>query len=85
MSERTITCNEALRLLAAYLDAELADAAHFDVARHLDACRSCLSRAEFERELKARLAGLRRDEVSPTFEERIRELIRQFPAGNPAE
>lgn len=77
MTERTITCNEALRLLAAYLDGELADAPHFDVARHLDACRSCMSRAEFERELKTRLAGLRRHEVSPTFEARIRELIRR--------
>lgn len=85
MTEDTITCQEALRLLAAYLDGELADAAHFDVARHLDACRSCMSRAEFERQLKAGLAELRRHEVSPTFEERIRELIRQFPATNPTD
>jgi len=77
MTERTLTCDEALRLLAAYLDGELAETEQFDVTRHLDACRSCLSRAEFERQLKTRLAALRRQDVSATFEERIRDLIRR--------
>jgi anti-sigma factor (TIGR02949 family) len=81
MTEPTITCEEALRRLAAYLDGELDDGGRFDVTRHLDACKSCMSRAEFERQLKARLAGLRRGDVSAAFEERIREVIRRGEGG----
>lgn len=84
----TINCEEALRLLAAYLDGELHGGEHEGVERHLEICRSCYSRAEFERRLKAEFSRLRRDEVRPALEQRIRQLITQFtssPAGGPAE
>ena len=79
MSDRKpINCDEALRLLAAFLDQEL----HFDeregVERHLEACRSCFSRAEFERRLKGELTRLGREEVPPGFEERVRRLLGSF-------
>lgn len=89
MSERTIGCEEALRLLAAYLDGESTDCG--DVARHLETCRSCYSRAEFERALRARLQELGRRDPEPAFAERIRGLVREFtrqpkpesPGGDP--
>ncbi len=74
-----IDCEEALRLLADYLDEELGEAGEAKVARHLETCRSCFSRAEFERRLKERLTELGREEVPGTLEGRIRTLIRQFP------
>lgn len=76
--DRRLRCEEALRLLAAFLDGELEGAEHEELERHLETCRSCWSRAEFERRLKSRFADLRRGEVRPAFEERIRGLIRQF-------
>jgi anti-sigma factor (TIGR02949 family) len=81
MSETNIiSCEEALRLLAEHLDGEL-DGAHRDeVERHLSLCRSCFSRAEFEKGLKAQLGTLRQQPVESTFEERIRTLIGQFVA-----
>jgi anti-sigma factor (TIGR02949 family) len=74
----TINCEEALRLLATYLDGELGGAEREHVARHLKTCRSCFSRAEFERRLKAEFNQLRREEVTPAFEERVRRLITEF-------
>ncbi len=79
MSEmKIITCEEALRLLAAYLDGELEGAHRHDLERHLERCRSCFSRAEFETRLKSQLAQLTQQPVQPTFEERIRALINRF-------
>lgn len=75
-----IDCEEALRLLAIYLDGELHGAEHMSVEHHLKTCRSCYSRGEFERRLKAELSSLARDDVRPAFEEHIRQLITQFTA-----
>ena len=77
---RPLNCEEALRLLAAFLDHELDGDDREGVERHLDACRSCFSRAEFERRLKAELTRVRREEVTPGFEERVRRLIGSFNA-----
>jgi anti-sigma factor (TIGR02949 family) len=83
MSDAThINCEEALRLLAAFLDRELDGDDHEGVERHLEACRSCFSRAEFERRLKAELSRVRRDEVPHGFEERVRRLIGSFSASS---
>lgn len=73
-----IRCEEAIRRLARYLDGELGDRKEAEVERHLETCRSCWSRAEFERRLRRRLTRLRREEVNVDFEERIRTLLRRF-------
>lgn len=73
----TIGCEEALRRLAEYLDQELDPGSSTEVEKHLETCRSCYSRAEFERRLRERLQkDLREDRIAPEFEERIRTLIR---------
>lgn len=76
-----LDCEEALRRLAAWLDAELTPASAQAVETHLKACASCYSRAEFER----RLQGIIRQELGqvplpPGLEHRVRELIRRLPA-----
>jgi anti-sigma factor (TIGR02949 family) len=76
----TIDCEEAVRLLAAFLDDELPAGTHAGVDRHLERCRSCFSRAEFERRLKGEIARLGREEVTPLFEQRIRRLLADFAA-----
>jgi anti-sigma factor (TIGR02949 family) len=76
MSDNTsLSCDDALRLLAQYLDRELGDGDRADVERHLATCRSCFSRAEFERRLKGELARLGSSEVPPALEDRIRVLL----------
>ena len=76
MSDSTIMrCEDALRLLAQYLDRELSDGDHAEVDRHLHTCRSCFSRAEFERRLKGEVTGLGTSDVPPALQDRIRALL----------
>lgn len=80
MTDPTVmTCDDALRLLAAYLDGELPGGDGHDVGEHLARCRSCFSRAEFERRLKEQLSAVGKQPVERRLETRIRELIDQFP------
>lgn len=79
MSEpNQLECEEAIRRLARYLDGELGDRESIELERHLETCRSCWSRAEFERRLRERMAALGQQEVRPSFERRIRDLLERF-------
>jgi anti-sigma factor (TIGR02949 family) len=79
MSETEIrNCEDALRHLAAYLDRELKPPGAEQLERHLDTCRSCYSRAEFEQRLKERVAELGRERVAPELSERVQTLVRTF-------
>jgi anti-sigma factor (TIGR02949 family) len=85
---KPINCEEALRLLAAFLDDEVRPGAREGIERHLETCRSCFSRAEFERRLKGTIGALGREEISPAFEQRVRRLLASFAtlsAGKPAD
>lgn len=73
-----LDCEEVLRVIFAYVDGELGGADHERVEAHLERCRSCFSRAEFERRLKGHLTELASEPVSPAFEQRIRGLIGEF-------
>jgi anti-sigma factor (TIGR02949 family) len=73
-----INCEEALRHILAFIDHELADAEREGLERHLQACRSCFSRAEFERQLKDKLRALASDDTSGTTRDRIKALIQTF-------
>ena len=73
-----MNCEDALRLLAEYLDGELHDGSEADVHKHIEQCRSCFSRAEFEKRLKAQLAGLAEHPANPILEQRIRNLMNSF-------
>jgi anti-sigma factor (TIGR02949 family) len=82
---KPITCDEALRLLAVFLDGELHADDREGVQRHLEICRSCFSRAEFERRLKGEITRLGREEVSPGFEDRVHRLLGSFATLSTAE
>jgi hypothetical protein len=75
---RTIDCEEALRRLFDFLDAELAGAPQREMEHHLEHCRSCFSRLEFEKRLKAHTADLGRGPVSEDLERRVRALLDSF-------
>ena len=75
---RTIDCEEALKRLFEYLDAELAEEDRRDVGHHLEHCRSCFSRMEFERRLKGHVRELGSAPVDATLERRIRAMLDEF-------
>ena len=81
MTQSPIGCEEALRLLAAYLDRELREEEAMHMAAHLETCRSCYSRAEFEKALKAHVSQLRQAPVEPALELRVRDLLEHFRGG----
>lgn len=75
-------CEDALRVLAEHLDRELDETTAVQVERHLDTCRSCWSRAAFEKRLREALAGLGREPVRPELADRVGHLIRGFTAAS---
>lgn len=82
---KPISCDEALRLLADYLDQELHFAEQEGMVRHLETCRSCFSRAEFERRLKEEISRLGHEPTTPAFEQRIKRLLGSFITSSAAE
>ncbi len=75
---KTIGCEEALAHLLEYLDQEVGATVRRQVDHHLEACRSCFSRAEFERRLKDKLRMAGREPVGESFQERIKTLVKRF-------
>jgi anti-sigma factor (TIGR02949 family) len=75
---REIDCEEALKRLLDYLDAELAGEPQREMEHHLERCRSCFSRLEFEKRLKAHTAALGQEPVDEELEQRIRALLDSF-------
>jgi anti-sigma factor RsiW len=77
-ADTPLNCEQALRLLAAHLDGELDSGDAAEVSKHLERCRSCFSRAEFERGLKAELQKLGRVALRPELEERLQRIAAEF-------
>lgn len=75
---KTIGCEEALKHLLAYLDQEVGTVRHRQVEHHLEICRSCFSRAEFEQSLKTHLREAGRGTMRASFEKRIKTLFERF-------
>ncbi|HXF65749.1 MAG TPA: zf-HC2 domain-containing protein [Burkholderiales bacterium] len=78
MDEPVLTCEEVLRHLFAYLDREADPHTASEIERHLERCRSCFSRAEFERRLKAELRAAGNRSAPARLRARIRELVGKF-------
>jgi mycothiol system anti-sigma-R factor len=73
-----IRCEQVLKQLFLYLDGELDQHAHGEIERHLEECRGCYSRAEFERLLKKRVGDLGRESAPPTLRARVRQMLDSF-------
>jgi anti-sigma factor (TIGR02949 family) len=78
MSKPTITCEEVLKHLVAYLDREADDHTAAEIERHLEECRGCFSRAEFERQLKVHVRAAGSRTAPERLHARIRKLIDKF-------
>lgn len=78
MNERVMTCEEVLEHLVEYLDRELDAEGSAALARHLEHCRGCFSRAEFEMKLKESLQAAATRPASERLRARIAEIIRTF-------
>ena len=75
---RTIDCEEALPRLLDFLDAELHGESLRELEQHLERCRSCFSRFEFEKRLKGHIAALGNEPVPAELQHRIRKVLDNF-------
>jgi anti-sigma factor (TIGR02949 family) len=78
MANHDIDCDRALRQILVYIDHELDAAEHDALEQHLRTCKSCYSRMDFERRLKAKVAELRQDAADAKLNERIKSLLDDF-------
>lgn len=73
-----LDCEAVLRMIFDYLDEELEGKEAVRVETHLQHCRSCFSRAEFERRLKTHLAEIGHQQVPVQLEQSVRSLMRRL-------
>jgi mycothiol system anti-sigma-R factor len=73
-----MTCEEVLKHLVAYLDRETDASTAADIQRHLEQCRGCFSRAEFERLLKTQVHAAGSCSAPERLRARIRKLVDEF-------
>jgi anti-sigma factor (TIGR02949 family) len=79
MHERDkIHCEEVITHLLQFLDGEIDDAKRAQIDRHLQECRGCFSRAEFEKALRARMAQTMERKAPAALRQRMKALIDQF-------
>jgi hypothetical protein len=73
-----IDCERALAWIFQFIDHELKSPECEAMQHHLQTCKSCYSRVEFERRLMGKLTELRDAEASVTARERIVKLLKSF-------
>ncbi len=71
-----ITCEQALAIIFELIDHELRGDERKVMEAHLETCKSCFSRAEFERRLKEKLTGLRDTRPNVRMRGRIEKLLK---------
>ena len=78
MPDPMLTCEEVLKHLVAYLDHEADAHTAAEIERHLETCRGCFSRTEFERQLKAQVRSAGSRSAPERLRARIRKLVDEF-------
>jgi anti-sigma factor (TIGR02949 family) len=75
---KNISCEEALKRVFDYIDDHLKDTSRDEFERHIEVCRHCFDRVEFEKLLKSRLNALRFEQSSERLRERVSHIIDTF-------
>ncbi|HEU0199455.1 MAG TPA: mycothiol system anti-sigma-R factor [Burkholderiaceae bacterium] len=78
MAEPNLTCEEVIQQLMAYLDHEIDAEAAANIEHHLEACRGCFSRAEFERHLREHVHAAGSQTAPDSLRARIKQIVDKF-------
>ncbi|MFZ1105313.1 MAG: zf-HC2 domain-containing protein [Hyphomicrobiaceae bacterium] len=73
-----IRCEEVIAHLLSYLDGEIDDARRAQIDHHIEECRGCFSRAEFEKALRDKVRQAGNTQPPASLQDRIKVLIDQF-------
>jgi anti-sigma factor (TIGR02949 family) len=76
--DHTLSCEQVLEHLLAYLDQALDAPLSAEMEQHLASCRGCFSRAEFERRLRQRVAETGTVTAPDSLRDRIKALTDRF-------
>ncbi len=80
-----ISCDEAKTRLFEYLDGELGEISHDEVKLHVERCKACDPRFQFERHfLDALQAAEERGAASPELKDRILKVLAEEPGNDPS-
>lgn len=75
---KKITCEDVVANLLDYLDHEVDGSLERGIARHVEQCRSCCSRADFELALRQRIGEAVPQEPPDNLRKRIDKIINEF-------
>lgn len=78
MNVQSMTCEEVVEQLFDYLDRELDNDVSERIDRHLERCRDCFTRAEFEKRLRAKVNEAVAVEAPDSLRRRIRRVLDEF-------
>lgn len=78
MKQTELSCEEVIKQLFDYLDRELDRQTDADIEYHLQRCRGCFSRAEFERKLRAKIADIANQKAPARLYHRIDKLLENY-------
>lgn len=73
---KPVDCEEALLHIFEFIDHELHGAKRHAMQHHIDTCKSCFSRVEFERRLKEKLKALREAQTAAAARRRIQKVLK---------
>jgi anti-sigma factor (TIGR02949 family) len=76
--ENRMRCEDVVANLLDYLDHEAGSQLKRGIARHLEECRSCCSRADFELALRKRIGEAVQQELPEKLRARIGKIVDQF-------
>lgn len=77
-SIKIIECEEAIRQMLDYLDEELHKQDYEAIHHHLDSCRECYTRMEFEQRLKGMVCDINTEKSPVALNERIKNIIKKY-------
>jgi anti-sigma factor (TIGR02949 family) len=78
VADSDLTCEEVIKQLMAYLDHEVDSEAAANIEHHLEVCRGCFSRAEFERHLREHVRAAGAQRAPDSLRMRIKQIIDRF-------
>lgn len=78
MKRAGISCEEVIEQLFAYLDGDMDDEATAMIRHHIEHCRDCFTRAEFEQKLRARIADTACVSAPERLRRRVRAILDEF-------
>lgn len=75
---KKIDCEQSIKRVFDYIDGYLKNNKRLEVEKHIETCRHCFERYEFEKLLKKRLRTSKTDSPSGELRKRIQEVLESF-------